>query len=235
MILLTRSLFYVNYVYNGLSLQNGRQSNMDSLLLKAGQIGGKKSILAVVCDGVGSMAHGAYASGAAAQMLGAWFEGAISYERIGLRLRDAVIEINARVMEESKLRNIDTASTLSALVAIENNYYIVHIGDSRIFSYRRGALALLTHDDVSESGKLRACIGKADNFFLHYSEGPASDTIFLLCTDGLYKRMDEGFLKARLDEWGKSARSEPMGALPEYVITRGEQDNITLALIKIEG
>lgn len=224
----------MKYLFNGVSLQNGRQSNMDSLLLKAGEIGGKDAFFAVVCDGVGSLSGGAYASGVAARMLGEWFEKAETIDRLGLNMRDAILEINSFVITSSKEKKIDTASTLSALLLVEENYYIVHVGDSRVYCFENGMLSVLTNDDVSKSGKLSAYIGKADNILLQYSEGVATDKTFLICSDGLYKRMDIEFIMTKMKTWNKRLRKETIKSLAQFVVERGETDNISFALVKIE-
>ena len=225
----------MDYLFNGESLQNGRQSNMDSLLLKPGLISERNALLAVVCDGVGSLTNGAFASQVAAQMLGEWFMTAKTIDRIGLAMRDAILMINTHVMKEAKKENINSASTLSALLLIENNYYIVHIGDSRIYSYEDEVLSILTRDDVSESGKLTGCIGQIENIFPQYCEGKALGKTFLICSDGLYKRMDPDFLLEKMKTWNKRSKEEPLFTLAQYVITRGERDNISVALVKIES
>ena len=223
----------MKYLMSGVSLQNSRQSNMDSLLLNSRRIAGKNSVLAVVCDGVGSLADGAFASGTAAVMLSEWFNKQASVERIGLIMRDTVLEINFRIVAQARERDLNTASTLSALLLVEDDYFIVHIGDSRIYSYGDGGMSVHTGDDVSESGKLLGYIGKRDEIFLQYSEGAATGKTFLVCSDGLYKRMDENFMATVMRNWSKRSVKEPIESLPQYVIKRGEQDNITLAIVKI--
>ena len=225
----------MKYLYNGVSLQNGRKSNMDSLLLKCRSLSNTDSMLAVVCDGVGSLSDGGFASGAAVKKLGAWFDSVSSTENIGLRMRDVILEINAQIISEAQIMNMETASTLSALLMLEQNYYIAHIGDSRVFCLENGLLSVLTIDDISATGKLTAYLGQTDKIFLQYSEGSASAKTFLVCSDGLYKRMDMDFMVSKLKSWNKKSLKEPIETLPQYVIGRGEQDNITLALVKIEG
>ena len=224
----------MKYLFNGVSLQNGRQTNMDSLLLKRGLIDGTNALLAVVCDGVGSLSDGEFASGTAVRKLSEWFDRISSTEQVGLRMRDTILEINSHVISEARQQKMETASTLSALLLIERDYYIAHIGDSRIYCYEDGALAVLTNDDVSDAGKLTAYIGRIDNIFLQYSEGSAAGKTFLICSDGLYKRMDVDFLAEKLRAWSKKPLKVPIETLPQYVIGRGEQDNISLALVKAE-
>ena len=52
-------------LYDGISLQNQRPVNMDSLLMKERAIDGRSVCMAVVCDGVGSMTDGAFAASSA--------------------------------------------------------------------------------------------------------------------------------------------------------------------------
>ena len=225
----------MDYLYNGVSLQNRRPSNMDSLLLKRGLINGSQALLAVVCDGVGSLADGMFASGTAARMLGGWFDGVGASGRVGLMMRDAVLEINSRVLAESRQRDFHTASTLSALLLAEGGYSIVHVGDSRIYCLERGELTILTKDDVSESGKLTACIGQDDSLCLQYYEGSAAGKTFMLCTDGLYRRMDVGYLAAKIAAWDRQTLMDPIESLPRYAMDCGEHDNISIALVKIDA
>ena len=230
---------------------------MDSLLLKSGTVQGKSALLALVCDGVGSMADGGFASGEATRMLSEWFAWAGAAQgtdqnatvqigadnRIGLGMRDAVLRINAFIIARAKESKMDTATTLSALLLTGSTYYIVHIGVSRIYcwdsrmdsrfgsSHAPGqALSLLTHDDVSASGKLTACIGQTEDIFPHYVEGDAEGKTFLLCSDGLYKRMDTQVLLTQMQGWNIKTLQEPAETLTRYVIDRGEQDNISVAL-----
>jgi serine/threonine protein phosphatase PrpC len=208
---------------------------MDSLLLKSRNINKSNALLAVVCDGVGSLADGDFASGTAVRRLGEWFDSVSTTEQIGLRMRDVVLEINAHVISEARQRNLETASTLSALLLVERGYYIAHIGDSRIYCCENGTLAVLTSDDVSETGKLTAYLGRNDNIFLQYSEGSATGKTFLVCSDGLIKKMDMDFLTAKMKALNKKSLKATIKTLPSYVIERGEKDNISLALVKIEG
>ena len=208
---------------------------MDSLILKKGNVNDKESFFVVVCDGVGSLEDGAFASAVAARMLCEWFEDLMDITRIGIRLRDAVLEINTAVFTEAKRRKLHTASTLTALLLLDGRYYIVHVGDSRVYSYEDGVLSVLTSDDVSASGHLTACIGQTEHVFLQYYEGVGVGKTFLVCSDGLYKRMDVAFMAAKIKSWNKRVSSDPLDALSKYVIERGEQDNISFALVKIEG
>jgi len=206
---------------------------MDSLLATSREIDKTNAMLAVVCDGVGSLEGGGFAAGTAVRLLNEWFAALSTTTHIGLRMRDAVLDINKRIISEAANQGIKTASTISALLLVEDNYFSVHAGDSRIYSIQDGALEVLTSDDVSSEGKLTSYIGHTADLFLQYAEGQALGKIFLLCSDGLYKRMDEDFMVTSLKKWGKKTLNDPLKTLPQYVIERGEKDNISFSLVKI--
>ena len=220
------------YLFHGVSMQNKRPSNMDSLLLKSGRLGPEDALLAVVCDGVGSLRDGAMSSGLAVSMLDEWFMRMVDAEWAGLRLRDAILAINAHIVGLARANAIDTATTLSALLLVEDDYYIAHIGDSRIYCLGAEGLSVLTDDDTTESGALSAYIGKDEDIFMQYCEGSACGKTFLLCSDGLYKRMDMVLLAQSMHLRNRRSLKEAVQLLPEYVIGQGEQDNITLAILK---
>ena len=205
-------------LYDGISLQNQRPVNMDSLLMKERAIDGRSVCMAVVCDGVGSMTDGAFAASSAVG------------GRLGLRLRDAVREVDRTIAQTAQRRGLKTAATLSALVVDGERYYIVHAGDSRIYGCWDGVLTQLTQDH-SSGGKLTSCIGRSGEAELYYNEGRCGEGIFLLCTDGLYKRMDPAFLQEELFRATPRTLGRAIRRLTRYVMERGERDNISLALV----
>jgi serine/threonine protein phosphatase PrpC len=226
------------YLYDGLSLQNGRNSNMDSLLLSEREIARRNTLLAVICDGVGSMQDGAFAASLAVKAMNDWFGGLSDIERVGLRMRDEALRLNSRIIEEAKEKSLNTAATFTAILFAENRYYLVHIGDTRAYSFdRNGTATQLTVDDVSENGRLTGCVGRFENPVFLCTEGDASDKMFLICSDGLYKRMDFVSSLARSNIKRRKDLNKIIRQLAEHAIGRGERDNISLALIilKTEG
>ena len=217
--------------YEGISLKNQRTVNMDSLLLKERAIQGEKLYLAVVCDGVGSLEEGAYAAGAAVRMLNNWFENLEDTNGLGLRLQDCVSNINLAVFAVSKRKQIKTACTLSCLLLTEDRYYVVHVGDSRIYLFQNAAARQLTKDQVRE-GRLSSAIGHKEELTACYTEGIVGEgQRFLLCSDGLYKRMSPEFLNAAVQRANRWNMKKILHLLAEHVIERGEQDNISAALL----
>lgn len=193
-------------------------------------------MLAAVCDGVGSLSDGAYASAFAIRKLSEWYEMKTTTKRIGIEMRDELIRINRYIVDQAKRNELQTASTVSAVLFVEDSYSIVHLGDSRIYSYntRKKILSVHTKDDVSDSGRLLSYIGKTEDILFYYSEGQIEDDVFLLCSDGLYKKMDEDFLVSQLQKTRGEGLKKAIQSLVQYVVAKGEGDNISLALIKVK-
>lgn len=218
------------YVFQGVSIQNQRSQNMDRLLIKEKKVIGGNIYLAAVCDGVGSLEDGAFAASIAIHMLDGWIEKIEDTDRLGLRLRDAVIEINKQIVMLSRNRNLKTASTLSAILIAEKKYYIVHLGDSRIYSYCEKRLFQLTNDHVS-NGRLTNCLGLKEQIDIFYNEGLYGNALFFLCSDGLYKKMDEKYFQEELDHISRRRLRKVAKRLMQYVIQQGETDNISLVIL----
>ena len=230
----TKVVIYVqSCIYDGFSIKNRRSLNMDSLLLKESEIEGKAVYLMVVCDGVGSLVDGAFASSMSVKLLSDWLDEMTDTRCIGLNLQKRILEINQIILEQARRYSIQTATTLSALLIVEDRYYIAHMGDSRIYGYSDGTLKQLTYDHVLD-GKLTSCIGRTEAPDIFYNEGSAKGTRFLLCSDGLYKKMDVMYLQHELEHVRKKTIKKTIERLLQYVIERGESDNISITIMMHE-
>lgn len=220
----------MNWKYDGISLQNRRNCNMDSLYLAGRVLQSTELCIAVVCDGVGGLPDGAFAASSATAMLRYWFENLEALSGLGLRLRDYVLAVNQAIFKRAKMRGMQTATTLSCLLLWQDQYCIVHAGDSRIYSWLNSYLQLLTHDHVSD-GCLTQSIGYSAETELYYREGISMrGQKFLLCSDGLYKKMRFSLLNNVMAGLTGENVGNAMRQLADHVIERGENDNISIAL-----
>ncbi|MCL2201829.1 MAG: protein phosphatase 2C domain-containing protein [Oscillospiraceae bacterium] len=206
---------------------------MDSLLLAEREVSGVPVLLSVVCDGVGSLADGALAGTESVRLLNEWFYGLTDLSRAGVRLRDEVSIINLKIVADSAKLGVTTATTLSALLLVDGHYYIVHSGDSRIYEVGCNRLIAMTTDTVNELGKLTSCIGRHEKPELHYAEGIIDCNLFLLCSDGLYKRVSETWIFENIRADTRKSLRKTLSDLSNYAIEQGERDNISIAIIKI--
>lgn len=222
------------WISHAMSFQNKRDVNMDSLLLKQKMVAGTQLSLAAVCDGVGSMADGAFAAAQTVHELSSWMEALTDTRDLGLRMRDAVLQINQSILEQAQQQMLQTASTASVLLIADDCYYIVHSGDSRIYSHEKGVFEQLTHDHTLE-GKLTSCLGRFHNPTLFCREGVCGEKKFLLCTDGLYKRQKPEFLSGELAQSKKRNLQKTIQRMVQHAVRCGETDNISAAIVLRES
>lgn len=220
--------------YDGCSVQNKRLINMDSLFLKERSVAGESVCLAVVCDGVGSTQNGAFASAVAVKLLSDWFNHLECIDCLGSQLRDCVLRINEHIVQEARRQGLRTASTLSALLLCGGRYHIANIGDSRVYRFDDEGIWQLTQDQTS-NGKLTSWLGRPEETEVFYSEGLCGEGQFLICSDGLYKRMDEAYLRSELLRAERKKLKKTIERLIQYVVRQGETDNISLAIVICES
>ena len=207
---------------------------MDSLLIKERVVNGHSVCIAVVCDGVGSTKDGSYASAITIKMISDWFEQITTTNRIGLLLRDYILRINEYIAQQAQERNLKTATTLSALLISNGRYYIANVGDSRIYGFKNQTLKLLTQDQ-SSNGKLTFWLGRPKWTEVFYNEGICEEQHFLICSDGLYKKMDNEYLQLELLKTNGKTLNQTIEHLVNHVVERGETDNISLAMVSCES
>ena len=126
-----------------------RESNQDSYA--AGELPGSVA-WAVVCDGMGGVAGGNYASSTAVKVISeritSSYRAGMSASSIRNMLTSAIAAANISVYDMSKADPELTGMGTTVVVAIvvDNNVFIAHAGDSRAYILSNGSLNQLTKD-----------------------------------------------------------------------------------------
>lgn len=225
----------MKWIYAGFSDINLRSTNMDSLLIAEHTIEGIPVLLAVVCDGVGSTADGAYASAFATKAFEKWLYAQTCRAELARALREKTLAINQAILTQMKQKQLVTASTLVALLLTEDRFFAVQAGDSRIYMIEDDRVCQLMRDDTSEDGRLRQYLGYPGELQLQCMEGRLESRAFLMCTDGFYKKMS----REQLVHCRKTKRQSELEALLARMRNTikhcGEKDNISAVIIKTKG
>ncbi|MBP7075256.1 MAG: serine/threonine-protein phosphatase [Rhabdochlamydiaceae bacterium] len=130
-------------------------------------------------------------------------------------------------------------TTLCCLLLLDNKIIVGHVGDSRIYRYRK-ELLLLTRDHSleqetsgrSRSYKLTRALGISPAIEPDLLEAPCQKgDVYLLCTDGLTDALSDKQIEAifRRHTTLKETALELIDAAKEG----GSHDNITLLLVRI--
>jgi len=262
------------YKYKAAALSdvgNEKPVNQDAYYLKMGGFDKEYFILAVVADGMGGVKEGELASRSLTAAFSNWFHNDLrniledckrENVSIGDRLledwdkiiSDVSLELNIYSRSQGYKEGKGPGSTLTCVFLYAGTYFLVNIGDSRIYRMHERELKQLTVDhswaqeqldagvSVSEiekdsrSNMLTRCIGcglddspKGDYFAGEYSPGD----IFLLCSDGLRRKLDDDSVKDILKDSSKNTREKCFEAV-EGAKDAGECDNITAIIVETE-
>jgi serine/threonine protein phosphatase PrpC len=221
-----------------------RKSNEDAYFAR--------SPLFVVADGMGGAQAGEVASGQAVEV----FQDGLpdGSEPVESRLRSLVLEANRRInaLAQSDDALTGMGTTVTAAYVGEGELAIAHVGDSRMYRLRDGALERLTDDhtlveELVRQGKLtpeeadhhpqRSIITRAlgpepgvepDSFTWPGRDGD----VYLLCSDGLTGMVSE----PQVAEIMAGSGSLPVAgrALVDAANAAGGRDNITVVLFRLE-
>ena len=232
-----------------------RMENQDSYLMS------RNDFFLAVADGMGGGADGALASAwikeEFVKLLASPFEGF----RVRVKGTGAALEAaNARVREYMKERGIkmmgSTAAVLLADPARPSRGVIAHVGDSRIYRWRKGKGIQLTRDHTVGDELGRAHLNAADAAALKSRKNPLTHILtravgtgfkvradwrkidlragdrFLLCTDGVHDVLSNEQVSALLGR--AKTPADAVKALARDVIACGAPDNYTLVCAFVE-
>jgi len=222
--------------------------------------------LYAVADGMGGHAAGEVAASLAVEVLStavrrgwgrveAFVQGAEAggAESVKALLAEAVREANAAVYDAARgdegRRGMGT--TLTAMLLVGDRAFLAHVGDSRVYLLRGGAVRLLTEDhsvinELRRRGRLQPeslaqvrhknAITRAVGVFETvevdtYMFLAAPGDRYLLCSDGLYRYItDDAELVSLLSDFSEEAVAQ---GLIVHANGRGGVDNITAVVVTL--
>ena len=148
---------------------------------------------ACICDGIGSYEYSEIASEMVTEGITLWFNSILDRRLKGLT-EDSLVEdfeatireLNELVYERQIREQISLGCTMSVLLLVNRNYYVFHVGDSRIYLLN-DSFNQITHDEVSVAEvngvlkhRLTNCMGKEKNLWVNRLNGVAeSGDIFI--------------------------------------------------------
>jgi PPM family protein phosphatase len=219
-----------------------RQRNEDAYLVKDG--------LFVVADGMGGHRGGDVASTLALETIESADSGDITLEALVGDIKRANQAVMERGEADRELRGMGT--TITAVIAEDGKAHVAHVGDSRAYLLRSGALQQLTEDHtlvqrMVREGRLtedeaahhpqRSVLTRAlgvdedipvDELSLDVHPGDR----LLLCTDGLSNMIDRDRIRKIL-----SRERDPQAACDKLIDAAnraGGDDNITVIVLDFE-
>ncbi len=244
-----------------------KHTNQDSIAMKILDTPKGRAVFAIVCDGMGGLSSGELASKEVISAYCNWFDTEFVFmaenntydvNAVIAQWRQLAISENEKLAAFGVKKGVSLGTTLSAILFYQNQYLIVHVGDSRIYEMKEHSVRQLTEDqsvvareialgNLTPEQALRdprrsillQCIGASPMVEPAFFQGSVPpDTSYLICSDGFCHEISLEEMAARL---GPQACTNPSVMkqncmyLTELVKQRKEQDNISMILIKAFG
>lgn len=242
-----------------------KKTNQDSLAIKLADTPQGQALFTLVCDGMGGLAKGEVASKEVIYAFCRWFdedftgmvdnagfsEGALKYQWMRL-----AIDMNEKIKAYGEQNGIMLGTTLSALLMYMGRYYIIHVGDSRVYEItdtakqltadqtlvaREVAAGRLTPEQAETDSRrsvLLQCIGASPVVEPDFIAGDIhTGASYMLCSDGFRHKITNEEIVDRIGPAACGSQADMENGckfLTELVKYRKETDNVTVVLVKTE-
>ncbi len=226
-----------------------RAENQDAYLMD------REEFFLAVADGMGGGADGALASAWICEEFTKLLElPPVSFRERLAKAGAALAAANTRIRAYMKERGIKMMGSTAALLMADPSRpargAIAHVGDSRIYRWRKGMGVQLTRDHTVGDELGRAHVNTADAEALKSRKNPLSHILtravgtgfrvrpdwrkidlragdrYLLCTDGVHDVLNDAQVAALLGR--AKTPADAVKAFAREVIARGAPDNYTL-------
>ncbi|MCS7153107.1 MAG: Stp1/IreP family PP2C-type Ser/Thr phosphatase [Bacteroidia bacterium] len=210
--------------------------------------------LAVVCDGMGGHEAGEVAARLAADAVHKFLQEAPPTDDLKKLLHDAILFANQQVLLHTQIQSTSKSpgSTIVAALFTPTHLIYAHVGDSRLYAFSKGELTLLTQDDSlvnqmvasklitpeqalrhPQRNVLTQSLGQQPPPTPHVEILPLQkNTLYLLCTDGLYGALSREEITSILSLSPESSLQSKAEQLVRQANQNGGYDNITVLLVQ---
>lgn len=253
---------YLTAVHTDVGIK--KKTNQDSALIMEAETDIGNVLLAVICDGMGGLSKGEVASAALIQAFSDWFKNelpeiigqGINHRSVFNAFGNIAFDMNARIGSYGAKCGVSLGTTVVAMLFAGGRYYIMNIGDSRIYKMsdtiyqltkdqtyiqREIDLGRMTPEEASVSDKrnvLLQCVGASDSIIPDfYSEELTPGDCYLLCCDGFRHVVAPHEFFARMNSQmmtDENTMKEMLIYFTELNKNRRETDNITAVLVRVD-
>lgn len=239
-----------------------KSTNQDSLLIHQAQTEFGNVLLAVICDGMGGLAKGEVASACMIHEFSSWFRlqlpemlsAGLQPEALRGSWEQLVQRVDQKIAIYSDENNVTMGTTCVALLIVDNTYYIMNIGDSRIYLISDNIYQLtkdqtyvqremdagrMTYEESlhdPQRNVLLQCVGASPVIEPDFFMGDVTiNQCYMLCCDGFRHVVGaQEFFEALNPSvcTDSATMQQRLIDLTELNKQRRETDNITAALIR---
>ena len=216
--------FFLQVEYADISLLGGREENQDRVVAAVAE----QAVLLLVVDGMGGHAHGARAAQVTQQVIAEafWHAPQPLFDPLGFlhltlgRAHDEVVKLGAQLPLEQRPR-----ATCAVCLIQQHASWWAHVGDSRLYHVRHGALVARSRDhshvelllreglisaEQAQNHPMRnfveCCLGGdpiLPDMSLTRRRPLEPNDVLLVCTDGLWGPLTDAEIAAELGTPGE--------------------------------
>ncbi len=248
--------------------------NQDSYLMKRAQVPQGDVALVVVADGMSGLEKGEVASAEVVRAFDRWFQRdlPLAGESLGLRgpafartleiqWANLLQEVNLSLMQQGFRASISLGAACTVFLVTADTYYVMQVGDTRLYRVASKALQQLTEDQtfaaqeviqgrLSEEeaqrhplrNTLLQCVGASKNLNPVFSRGVFdAQAIYVVCSDGFYRSLTDtelvrslggvAFSPLEAGEEGVALLKDRLRALMDTAFARGQRDNASAVVL----
>ena len=238
------------------------ETNQDKIFAKTGHINDMSCGLFCVADGISSLQEGEYAASIAIDAVDSWWNNELKQlsPSEGTRVLDELSKllhsINSEIQNRAEAEKITLGTTCTLLLTWGSQYYIAHVGDSRIYQLEKKLfpkVKQLTEDHNWAAEQTKKAEKNADEIATHPKRNMLTGYLgifedlqiftskgrltkhcsFLICSDGLYRAVEEKDLTAMLKTREKC--NETAEKLMNQALKQMDNDNMSIVLVKVNG
>ena len=166
----------------------------------------------------------------------------MDFETMCCHVADVLDETASEVYEKRKSKEISGASTASVILATEAEYYILHVGDSKVFLLREGNVSQLTEDqsmwgkvgDTYRMGLMNYIGRDIDCEFAGYSGKLNTGDMIIFGSDGFFNKLEyREMLELESEITENSKVEQVLDKYIDLIKNKGETDNISVGICKL--
>jgi len=225
----------VSKTHKGIS----RVINQDSIVVKQKIKDRKEVVFAIICDGVGGLSNGEFASQFITSEFEVWFDRLeIDFQNInlmGVKISTYLKELNLRLYKMGAENKKMMGTTFTALFLAEESYICVHIGDTRLYEISEDIIQITTDQVLAEKKNvLLQCVGASKEIEPQIITNDFKGKFLLLCSDGFRHKLsnDELLLLLKSKNLNSKKMKVILDSVFDLLMKRNERDNISAILIK---
>lgn len=189
-----------------------KKTNQDSFMAKVIYTSLGRMAIAVMCDGMGGLEKGEVASATLVRAFDRWIEEvllkvdveSLNENFIRQQWTNLILENNEKIKMYGKRCGVSLGTTITAILLTDMSYYVVNVGDTRVYEISRQGQRIITKDHTVVNREveqgiiteeqahidprrsvLLQCVGASEKVYPDFFFGvPIQNTVYMLCTDG---------------------------------------------------